>query len=114
VLTTWRVRRGIKFMDTNIGRDVWLDRIDVDSLDVRWGTACPLAQATGEHFEYATYHLGFTSDYDRLDNFRLALLGFLDLPGEPWHRITAAWKREITALQRERATAREYELVGVG
>lgn len=112
MLTTWRVRRGIKFLDSHVGRDVWLDRLDVDELDVRWGTACPLAQATGEHFAYASYCLGFSED-SHVDDVRLTMLGFMNLPSEPWHRITAAWKREITVLQRERERERERELVGV-
>lgn len=113
MLTTWRVRRGIKLLDYYLDRDRWLDRIDVDTLNVAQGTNCPLAQATGEHFSYASYHLGF-DEGSRVDDLRLALLGFMNLPGEPWGRLTATWKREVTALRRERELARERTPVGVG
>lgn len=109
ILTTWRVRRGIRFLDENVGRETWLDRVDVDTLDVRRNGACPLAQATADYFWHSARQLGFQQD-SRVDDFHLAALGFMNLPGEPWGGLTAAWWREVTALQRERACT----LAGVG
>jgi hypothetical protein len=102
MLTTWRVRRGIRLLDTTLGRDVWLNRVDVNELRVWSGVDCPLAQATGQHFSTASYHLGF-DEGSRVDGLRLALLGFMNLPGEPWGKLTSTWRREIIALQSERA-----------
>lgn len=109
MLTTWRVRRGIKFLDYYLDRDAWLDRVDLDTLNVARGGDCPLAQATGEHFSTAAYNFGFTQGL-LVDELRLAALGFMNLPGEPWGGLTAAWRREVAALQRERART----LAGVG
>lgn len=106
MLTTWRVRRGIELLDHYLDRDTWLDRVDVNALAVWDGNRCPLAQATGEHFSYAAYHLGFDNGL-RVDDLRLAMLGFMNLPGEPWDKLTSTWRREIIALQRERALTRE-------
>lgn len=113
MLRTWRVRRGIKLLDHYLDRDTWLNRIDLDTLLVWDGGNCPLAQATGEHFSYASYHLGFNEGL-RVDDLRLALLGFMNLPGESWSGLTATWKREVVALRRERELARERTSVGVG
>lgn len=111
MLRKWRVRRGIEFLDHHLDRDAWLDRVDVDTLAVSLGDRCPLAQATGEHFSYASFHLGF-DESSRVDGLRLALLGFMNLPGEEWGGLTATWRRELVALQSERERARA--LAGVG
>lgn len=100
MIRTWRVRRGIKFLDKHIGRDVWLSRVHVDYIDVRDGENCPLAQATGTMFWKAARRLGF--DDTHLGEYRLIMLGFLNLPMESYGSLDVVWRREITALQSTR------------
>lgn len=73
--TKLAVQRGIEFLDRRLGRDVWLSRIDLNTLNVASPFACVVAQVTGtfygsglglllrpnEHVGDFTYNHGFVA-----------------------------------------------------
>lgn len=94
----WRVRRGIRFLDERFGRPEWLSRVDPDELDVANPLRCPLAQASGRDFTDAAWQEGFDGG-GTFETLRLQLLGFVNVPGESYGRLTATWREEILRLQ---------------
>lgn len=100
-LRAWRVRRGVKFLDRHLGRDVWLPRVNLGDLSTRGADYCPLAQATESSFWTATATYGLTKSRStsRRANVQLVMLGFLDAPRESWGSLDDAWRRELVRLR---------------
>lgn len=96
-LRAWRVRRGVKFLDKHVGRDLWIQRIDVNDIHTGNTSYCPLAQATEERFWIAARAFGFSNTY--VSGFRLALLGFMNWPDEAWESLDVAWREEIMKIK---------------
>lgn len=92
-----RVKRGIKFLDKRVGRDVWLPRVNVDHVDVQCDVNCPLAQATSESYWHATERLGLP--VDGLAAVWTVRLGFLTGPRDFSTGLTDEWRRQVRALQ---------------
>ena len=92
-----RVKRGVRFLDKHVGRDVWLPRVNVERVDVQCDVNCPLAQATGESYWHATDRLGLAPD--GVAAVRATWLGFLDMPRDFSDGLSEEWRRQVRALQ---------------
>lgn len=102
-----RVARGVAFLDERLGRRFWLERLDVDTLDVSSTYDCVVCQVTGQGYALGVEFLGgpaLDDPFGRLawaDHRGFALLvingGYADL--------TAAWVRAVTRLRAEAEVA---------
>lgn len=111
--TAERVARGIDLLDREVPG--WLDRIDVDALDVAHPRRCPAAQATGLGYAHAVRVLGL--DERTLVSLASAWHGFNAIPVShtrmrDWpderRQLTDEWRRAIVA---RRAVAEAEALV---
>lgn len=117
--TAERVARGIDLLDREVPG--WLDRIDVDALDVAHPRRCPAAQATGLGYAHAVHVLGL--DERTLVSLASAWHGFNAIPvshtrmrawsyvcsvPDELRQLTDEWRRAIVA---RRAVAEAEALV---
>lgn len=101
-----RVDAGVALLDRKLGRDVWLDRIDLTTLKV-WSVrgSCVASQACGGvEFPTALRRLQ-VAKWDREDiargfNARAGLVGVVELI-----QLHFLWKRTIRRLRAERAAS---------
>jgi hypothetical protein len=83
------VDRGVEFLDRKLGRDVWLPRVNLETLDVATGNDCALAQATGVDYSRALRRLNADHCSTRY--------GF-STP-HSYQRLTRTWIRKIKELR---------------
>lgn len=103
------VANGVAFLDERYGRDVWLRRVDLESLDVRSQLDCVLAQVTGHTFTTALDVVGAPSGGSFTRTRWSDAHGFSrDIMGENnwdscarYRQLTAAWASKITELRAE-------------
>jgi hypothetical protein len=95
-----RVKRGIKFLDKHLGRDVWIHRIITADLDVRRADSCPLAQATLLPYFSAARQLKIDSrKATGWRRGRAIWLGFLNEDRDYSDRLNDEWVKQVSALQ---------------
>lgn len=82
------VERGVKFLDETFGRDTWLPRMNVATLDVATANNCALAQASGEDYGNAV------DIWDIRDSSKL---GFSTQ--HSYAALTETWRRKIVELR---------------
>lgn len=82
------VERGVKFLDETFGRDTWLPRMNVATLDVATANNCALAQASGEDYGNAV------DIWDIRDSTKL---GFSTQ--HSYAALTETWRRKIVELR---------------
>lgn len=100
-----RVDSGATFLDAKLGRDFWLPRVDVATLDV-WSTSdCVVCQVTGMTYRDGVQVLGAPGNYGSFTRAKWAdAHGFSDDIGDEFgfHRyteLTAAWVAKVNALR---------------
>lgn len=95
-----RVANGVKYLMDYFGGSVeWLDRIDVDRLDVANSDECVIGQVFGGYCIWSDNagigtegqrELGFEAVYDR---------DWLCPSGDDYHALNQEWTRVLTELQ---------------
>jgi hypothetical protein len=82
------VERGVELLDVLFTRDVWLARMNVDTLDVVSGDRCALAQASGIDYSRAMVRYGIA------DSHRYGFSTLYD-----FEALTQAWVAKIKELR---------------
>lgn len=103
------VEAGVAFLDERYGRTEWLQRVNLDTLDVHSQLDCVLAQVTGKTYVEALDVVGVpTSDSGFARTRWTDAHGFSrDLTPDHWAshvrytRLTEAWATKITELRSE-------------
>lgn len=106
-----RVTRGIAFLDDRLGREFWLERIDVTTLDVWSISDCVVCQVTGLSYSDGLQVLGAPGSYGTLTRARWAdAHGFSDdVSNDGIHRyseLTTAWSTRVRQLRAEADSVR--------
>ena len=96
-----RVKRGIKFLDKHVSRDVWLPRFrnlgDVNVSNADW---CPLAIATDANYWTAARQLGIDGGrHTSWRRWRAVWLGFLNQNGDWTSKLNDEWVKQVGTLQ---------------
>lgn len=110
------VERGVAFLDRRFGRDVWLSRVDPDTLNVRLQLDCVLAQVTGRTYVEALDVAGVPSgdsSFRRVawtdrHGFSADLASDADTREscDRYASLTAAWVARISELRAESDSVR--------
>lgn len=107
----FRVGNGIALLDLQLGRDVWLPRIRLDTLDVASSEDCILCQATGiRWYADAVDHLGVGEDvvrdwegvrpeWTQAHGFGISLETLEDTGHRDFAGLQAEWVARITELR---------------
>lgn len=101
------VDAGVAFLDEHYGREVWLPRVDLDTLHVGYDERCVLAQVTGREFDEAVCSLNgwapqnFDWDWPVARGFALRED---DYPGfaafiAAYDLLTDAWEAKVIDLR---------------
>lgn len=106
-----RVTCGIAFLDDRLGREFWLERIDVTTLDVWSISDCVVCQVTGLSYSDGLQVLGAPGSYGTLTRARWAdAHGFSDdVSDDGIHRyseLTTAWSTRVRQLRAETDSVR--------
>lgn len=107
------VERGVELLDSQLGRDVWLPRIDILRLDVGSLNCCVACQATDRH-QYAEAFrklfpgaaasddlAEFEGSPSRSEHFGFGILVRPGVDAGDFSRLTLAWVRKIKQLRGE-------------
>lgn len=103
-----RVARGAAFLDEKLGREFWLERVDVDTLDV-WSVAdCVVCHVTGLSYSDGLQVLGAPGTYGSFTRAKWAgAYGFSDdLGGHRYDTLTELWVAKVRALRAEADSVR--------
>lgn len=92
------VERGAQFLDE--AEPGWVDRIDLDELDLGSGCNCVLGQLyLSEHPRTRNKWDAYSRKAEELgidpDSYQAARLGFMEWGRARFDNMTAAWRREI-------------------
>lgn len=107
-LVTDSVTRGVALLDERLGREFWLERVNIAELDVASPRNCVACQVTGLRYTEAANVLGAPSaPYARAVwgdeyGFSLDLIEFT--VERTYHMLTRAWVRRVEQLRAERLT----------
>lgn len=103
------VANGVRFLDQRLGRELWLPRIDIETLDVASQLGCVVCQVTGRSFWPGVTLLGGPGDddpYARLD-WAVARGFALRAPGDGtlanYGPLTVTWRTRVLELRRQAA-----------
>jgi hypothetical protein len=103
------VASGVEFLDQRLGREFWLPRIDVETLDVSSQLSCVVCQLTGRSFWPGVTLLGGPGDddpYTRLD-WAVARGFALHAPRDGsltnYGPLTVTWRTRVLELRRQAA-----------
>jgi hypothetical protein len=99
------VDRGAALLDELYGRDAWLSRVDLATLDVSSPFDCVVAQVTDEIYSHGVYQIRFKATIlGKLDETFTCAHGFEARYGN-WHiyrALTELWRDKVRALRAER------------
>lgn len=97
------VDRGVAFLDERLGRDMWLDRIDPETLDVSLVYSCVVCQVTGLNFSNGLRALrgSHDTDWSVQCGFMTRSCGI-----DGYHALTIAWLAKVQELRAERDATR--------
>lgn len=100
-----RVKQGMALLDEKHGPE-WVDRIDVDTLNLRDSCRCVLGQLNGGDYDRGLSAVGI-NPHTKYDTAEDIANGF-DLPcsdpfGVDYSPLTTAWKHAILARRLERS-----------
>lgn len=107
----FRVGNGIALLDLKLGRDVWLPRINLDTLDVASSSDCVLCQATGTRwygravesigipFEITHDDEGVRPMWTQAHGFGISLETLENTGHRDFDALQAEWVARITELR---------------
>lgn len=90
-----RVEAGAKWLDAN--RPGWVDRINLNTLDLGYCTQCVLGQLDGDYCHTIERDFGDKTAEGVRNGFALAEQNGKPAPDEAFAELTAAWRDYITA-----------------
>lgn len=105
------VARGVAFLDARVGRDVWLPRIDLTTLNVRTSERCVVCQATGipwygsaldslgVSLEIMHAEMGGLGSWTEAHGFGISLDRVQREDQRDWAGLTGEWHRRVTELR---------------
>lgn len=111
VTHAFRVESGVTLLDLKLDRDVWLPRVNLDTLDVASSVSCILCQATGiSWYADAVDHLrigddivrdweGVRPEWTQAHGFGISLKTLEDTGRRDFSGLQAEWVRKITELR---------------
>ena len=89
------VRSGISFLDFIYGREKWVNKIDLDFLDLNNARSCILGQLEGNFWNAEP-----SFPLDREDSIAFGFIA-RKLGTSDFGALTARWKKAITKLRNE-------------
>ena len=103
---TAEIEAGVALLDTHLGRETWLPRVNLSTLQLHNALQCVLAQTTGRDYFEATASVGNpdVDDVDWGDAYGFAVSDELAVKhGEMtlYRQLTDQWVRKIAALRAE-------------
>lgn len=102
LLAARQVDAGVSFLDAQLGRESWLDSINLDTLDVSSGLDCVVCQVTGLDFVMGMRLLGFGILHSVLLMQLGVPYGFAAPSARAYVALTAEWKSRVARLRVER------------
>lgn len=83
---------GIQYLDSWYGRDNWLPKIDLDTLNLGEVFSCIAGQITGSYTKFQDIH--------KMDNVQCSLLGLTKIDDSvSYSDLSKEWKRRITEMR---------------
>jgi hypothetical protein len=109
-LLSARVQAGVEFLDERLGRDVWLSRVNLATLDVSSGLDCVVCQVTGVDFVTGMALLGFHHSRNVVSTQLGTRYGFTASSSRAYVALTAEWKNRVTQLRVEQSRNERVEV----
>lgn len=96
------VKKGIKWLDTQMPRKEWLKKIKLSYLDLGDSDMCICGQAFKDMFKEAGSDSGYEYAYDKLGQEKIEDYGFDRKSGDGGYELlTAVWYDAVKSLQDE-------------